>query len=825
MCGRQIARMARTVQGDVAALPNNGSPERSSTLARSEAHLRAFGPRKKLLISGLLSLSWLATGGLGKVFAQTLPDADASPAISPDAAPPSAPSGEEPPAKEPPPSSQEPPAQTPALASPASQELPMDVMIPDVPMSGDLNSKGPGQLSLDALFNIDISVASKSLMKQSEAPSIVTVVTRPMIEALGSRSVAEALRDVPGFYIIDDYVTSNIAVRGINAGPNSWSRIVKVMVDGHPVTDYSTGGTFLGPELIPIEAVESIEVVRGAGSALYGANAFLGVINIVTKKPKKAGSLVETGAEVGTIRTNFGGSGHLLGSIAIGDEPVSYLLVSARHDQFDRSGLQVPNGSPNQQDYAGLSSHGDVTRPTSVFAKGVFDLGRLGSLAAQYQLQRLDAMAEFSDLSILSHDNRIVRSNNIAGADHNLSFLRDALVLHTSGTYTVTQDLPDQTLDAGDTLYTYRREHMNRTYQVGTELSYHYKNHSALLGADYMSTKDNGDTVYQVVRQAANAQNGGNQILFSPGQPMKFGNAGVFAQVIVRPHRKVGITGGMRYDWNERFGNSFNPRLALVVQPRRSLYVKALYGTSFVPPTPTQLYAVPLRFDGGILGNSQLKNQTAKTAELQVGYKTKEFLDVAVNGFYTVIDNRIEFEAVGNQVEAKNLTTSHSWGFELSCNLNRKPVFARLAGSYENTTSDVPSPTPLWWNRVYAPNGPGGNQSLGFPALMANAALGVTFPRYHFETALSARAISSRKTSAANSYVAGKAYLLDSYYLLDFNVSSLDMRLIGKRLTKVSLHINNVFNQKYAEPGFLGVDIPSTGVGVFLNVTQELGTP
>jgi iron complex outermembrane receptor protein len=198
---------------------------------------------------------------------------------------------------------------------------------------------------------------------------------------------------------------------------------------------------------------------------------------------------------------------------------------------------------------------------------------------------------------------------------------------------------------------------------------------------------------------------------------------------------------------------------------------------------------------------------------------------VALNGFYTVIDDRIEFEAVGNQMEARNLTTSHSWGFELSSYLNRKPVFARLAGSYEHTTSDVPTPTPLWWNRLYAPSGPGGDRSLGFPALMTNATLGVTLPRYHFQTALSARAIGSRKTSAANSYVAGKAYLLDPYFLLDFNVSSLEMRLIGKRLTKVSLHVNNVLNQKYAEPGFLGVDIPSAGIGVFLNITQELGAP
>jgi iron complex outermembrane receptor protein len=783
--------------------------------------------RKTSLI--VLSPVWFVTGGLSHAFAEVLPDAGSDDAMSPDATPSPPPTAEAPPPNEPPPSTEKSSATVPPSIVPATDDMPVDTMIQpssDVLMSKDTNYQGPEQLSLEALFNIDISVASKSLMKQSEAPSIVTVITRPMIQALGSRSVAEALRDVPGFYMIDDGVTSNIAVRGVNAGPNSWSRIIKVMIDGHPVTDYSTGGTFLGPELIPIDAVESIEVIRGAGSALYGANAFLGVVNIVTKKPKEKGAYLEGGAEAGTIRTNLGGSGHLLGSVTVGDKRhPSYLLVSVQHDQWGRSGLLAPSGSPKQQDYAGQSSQGDVTRPTSVFAKGVFDLGGLGELVTQYHLQRLDAMAEFSDLSILSHDNHIVRSNNIAGVDHNLHFLHDALLLHTYGTYTLTQDLPDQMLDTGDPLYTYKRERLDRTYQVGSELSYHYKRHSVLLGAEYMSTVDNGDTVYQVVRQTPTAQNGGNQILFTPGHAMSFDNKGVYAQGILYPHKKVGLTLGGRYDWNERFGNSLNGRAALVVQWMKNLYTKALVGTSFVPPTPTQLYAVPLRFDGGAAGNDKLKNQTAQTWELQVGYKAKEFLDVAADGFYTVIDQRIEFVKLGNQMEAMNLTPSHSKGVEISAYLNHKPMFARLSGSYESTTADVPSPTPLWWNRLYAANGPGGNQLLGFPQLMANATLGVTLLRYHVETALSARAVSSRKTSAANSYMGGKTYLLDSYYLLDFNVSTLETRLIGKRLTKCSLHVNNILNRKYAEPGYLGVDIPSVGVGVFLNITQELEAP
>ena len=787
----------------------------------------ATGPRKSAL--AVLALSWFATAGERTVFAQTLPDAGQAP--SPDVAPATAAPPDDASAKELAPSNQEQPAPLPVVQT--NEQMPTDVMVPpsdDLLLSKEPGGKSPQELSLEALFNIDISIASKSLMKQSEAPSIVTVITRSMIEALGFRSVAEALRDVPGFYVIDDGVTSNLTVRGVNAGPNSWSRIVKVMVDGHAVTDYSTGGTFLGPELIPIEAVESIEVIRGAGSALYGANAFLGVVNIVTKKPKEAGAFLQAGVEPGMMRSNLSWktNGSLLGSVTFGDKPNSYLLVAVHHDQFDRSGLHVPGGSPSAQDYAGLSSRGDVTRPTSAFAKGVFDLGGLGDFAAQYHLQRLDAMAEFSDLSILSHGNRIVRSNNIAGADHNIRFLHDALLLHTYGTYTVTQDLPDQTLQTlatSDPLYTYRRERMDRTYQVGSELSYHYKRNSALLGAEYMSTYDSGDTVYQVSSQTAGGQGGGTQVLVNSGHAMDFANKGVFAQGIWYPHQKIGLTGGLRYDWNDRFGNSLNGRGALVIQWARSLYTKALFGTSFVPPTPTQLYAFPLNFPNGVQGNEQLKNQKAYTTELQLGYKAKEFLEAALNGFYTVIDHRIEFEQPGNTMIAMNLTASHSWGLELTSYLNRKPLFARLSASYESTTSDVPSPTPLWWNRLYATSGAGGNQSLGYPQLMGNATVGVTLPRYHFETALSARAVGSRKTSAANSYAAGKAYLLDSYYLIDFNASTLETRLIGKRLTRCSLHVNNILNRKYAEPGYLGVDIPSGGIGVFLSITQELEAP
>ena len=78
------------------------------------------------------------------------------------------------------------------------------------------------------------------------APSIVTVIPRVQIQSQGYTSIADALREVPGLYILDDLATPNVAVRGIYGGTTSWNRVVKVLIDGIPTTFYSEGGSFLG---------------------------------------------------------------------------------------------------------------------------------------------------------------------------------------------------------------------------------------------------------------------------------------------------------------------------------------------------------------------------------------------------------------------------------------------------------------------------------------------------------------------------------------------------------------------------------------------------
>src|SRR5262249_41941579 len=98
----------------------------------------------------------------------------------------------------------------------------------------------------------DVWTASKSAQKNSEAPAIITTVTREQIAVWGYRSVAEVLSHLLGFYVVDDHISPNLAVRGISGGLYADSSIVKVLIDGHSVAFHSTGGNWLGPELVPL---------------------------------------------------------------------------------------------------------------------------------------------------------------------------------------------------------------------------------------------------------------------------------------------------------------------------------------------------------------------------------------------------------------------------------------------------------------------------------------------------------------------------------------------------------------------------------------------
>jgi outer membrane receptor for ferrienterochelin and colicins len=131
-----------------------------------------------------------------------------------------------------------------------------------------------------------VQAAERQLTLAADAPSSITILTAAEIRGAGWLTLAEALRGVRGFFTTDDRTYTSLGVRGYSAA-GTYNNRVLVLSDGHITNDLSLGQGFIGEDFdTDLSDVERIEVVRGAGSVIYGSAAFLAVVNVVHKTPQ-----------------------------------------------------------------------------------------------------------------------------------------------------------------------------------------------------------------------------------------------------------------------------------------------------------------------------------------------------------------------------------------------------------------------------------------------------------------------------------------------------------------------------------------------------------
>jgi len=129
----------------------------------------------------------------------------------------------------------------------------------------------------------EVSSAARHAQPLARSPSAISVLTRQDIEASGARRLPEVLRLVPG---MDVYMTTPIwhAV-GVRGNTTNASDSLLLLIDGRDATHEFLGAPLVGVHHFSMDEVERIEVIRGPGSSLYGANAYSGVINVITREP------------------------------------------------------------------------------------------------------------------------------------------------------------------------------------------------------------------------------------------------------------------------------------------------------------------------------------------------------------------------------------------------------------------------------------------------------------------------------------------------------------------------------------------------------------
>jgi len=170
------------------------------------------------------------------------------------------------------------------------------------------------QLSLEDLMNITITSVSKKAQPLSDAPAAVFVITADDIRRSGATSIADALRMVPGLQVAKlDANKWAITSRGFNG---RFANKLLVLMDGRSIYTPWFSGVFWETVDTMLEDIERIEVIRGPGASLWGANAVNGVINIITRKAQET----QGGLLAGTIGTEERGIGALRYGTRIGKD-------------------------------------------------------------------------------------------------------------------------------------------------------------------------------------------------------------------------------------------------------------------------------------------------------------------------------------------------------------------------------------------------------------------------------------------------------------------------------------------------------------------------
>ncbi len=154
-------------------------------------------------------------------------------------------------------------------------------------------------LSLDELMNLEVTLVSRRPQLLTQTPAAITMLTGDELRQLGVRSLPDALRLVPGFQVgqvdANKWVVTSRGIAGLFANK------LLVLVDGRSVYTPLFSGVFWESQDVFMEDVERLEVIRGPGGTLWGANAVNGIVNVVTKPAgDTARNFVEIGA--GTTR-------------------------------------------------------------------------------------------------------------------------------------------------------------------------------------------------------------------------------------------------------------------------------------------------------------------------------------------------------------------------------------------------------------------------------------------------------------------------------------------------------------------------------------------
>ena len=695
----------------------------------------------------------------------------------------------------------------------------------DDDMSNDLML----EMGLADLLNTPVEVwtATKTKTTVNEAPAVITVVTQADIQRYGYQSVAEILNHVSGFYVVDDHILPNLGIRGVAGGMFNESGNIKVLIDGVNVSFRSTGGNWLGPELVPLSMVKRIEIIRGPASALYGADAFLGIVNIFTC----AGESLDGAKSIASVSfdtlenrgVNFDFAG---GGVRKNVE----LLLAGRINRESRNGLALPNSSPAPGVavyHRGVDSHGMDQESDTVYARIGFNISNhvhLKLFATGAQIVRGGEFSTWSHMTNgIDSDGRqrgtvVALRKGVTGV--NLSFTPDDdLSINYNVSYHMGSPGDDDRIEVGSDAYYIRRDFGYKALETNLELNWQvHEDFGTIAAVEFSADWENLPSSLRVLRSTIGDVSAGDVMESSSTRQgnASLYNVGALTQAIwsgLAPY--LSLTGGLRFDNHNLYGNQLSGRAGIISNPIRIIHIKLLYGSAFKAPSPLLLYGVPHDV-GDIIGNRDLKPQKVHTLEARFTLKPNKYVSADTGVSYSLLKDKAAFVQRGINRVADNISKmkSVSWESELAFMYNDW-IRSNLGFEYQWTSQEASSTDSVYQSYLMA----GKNEV--YPQYIARGAISGQLPFIPLQLSTLLMYVGPRPASAMNALENVGTYELPAYFKLDVTLSTNAFQFLEGRDTIISVTGKNLLNQQVADPGFAGIDYPRLPLIVFAQLEQR----
>jgi outer membrane receptor protein involved in Fe transport len=495
----------------------------------------------------------------------------------------------------------------------------------------------------------EVLAASRTAEAVEDAPASVTIISRQELRAMAYPTIAEAIRGVRGIYLSSDDVYQSVGVRGFSR-PGDYGNRILVLLDGHPMNDDWIWSSYVGYDArVDIDDVDRIEVIRGAGSVVYGNGAFFGVINLVTRskdEPTHGEVAVSTALDAGRARATA--VWH-----PTSDSGIWVSLAGAKSaglDKYYPEYVSQPNadGTPSITDHRGNPATGLVRDADGFRAVTLGGHAWYRALSARWlvtshekHLPSAPYGTPFGDPNTIGTDTRTFVDVQFEPVWENV----ESLTRVHFDTYHYSNNLPyaPNTVDPES----FGPEHdtflglwggleqrlifkLPPAYKltVGADLTDNFKTHQR-------STDD------RVLAGYTGADAGA---LIDNNNP--FTNIAGYALVDIVFAPEVRLSAGTRLDYFDSFefkaGEALSPRIALIIKPYANGNLKLMAGKAFRAPSVYERYYA----SSTQLSPTNIRPEQVLSAEAELTHHFTSAVSGVITGYTNYVSNLIELGTV-----------------------------------------------------------------------------------------------------------------------------------------------------------------------------------